>query len=332
MHLHFNFPESFLITRGLKEVWDRGNTFGTLTKSSVTTLDELKPLLADVDAMILWNRPILDEATLAAAPKLKYLGFLHLYRPGAEAALNSGIALSETHTLFSPSVSEMALGLILNGLRKISAQHMAMRARTEIWPAGHPHLVDPLERRLTGRNVGLVGFGGIGRNLAALLAPFKTTIRAHDPYASKDAAAKLGVTLTSLDEVLAESEIVVLGAVDTAETRGMIGTEQIALLRPNAVLVNVSRGSLIQTPALIARLRRGDLIALCDVFDPEPLAPDSPLRDLPNFFGTPHRAGGLIETFAQHLNTLMDDLEAELAGRTRQFPITREMLHSLPTP
>lgn len=186
----------------------------------------------------------------------------------------------------------MALALMLSGLRKLSDYHAAMRNGTEAWVEQMPGDVDPLERELTGQPVGIVGFGQIGQRLAQLLAPFYPELRIYDPFVPATVAEEYGARQVSLRDLISQSNVVVLCVANTAEARHLIDRDLIDVLRPNAVLVNVGRSMLIDMPALIERLERGDLIAMLDVFDREPLAPDSPLRRLPNAYLTPHRAGG----------------------------------------
>ena len=145
---------------------------------------------------------------------------------------------------------------------------------------------------LTGKTVGLIGCGIIGRRLLELLEPFHTTTYVYDPYVPRELADVYDVTFTSLDNVLSLSDVVICLAPITPATRGMLGAREFDLMHDEAVFVNVSRGAIVQTDALIAKLREGKLIASLDVFDPEPFPVDSPIRDLPNVFLTPHIAGG----------------------------------------
>jgi phosphoglycerate dehydrogenase-like enzyme len=105
---------------------------------------------------------------------------------------------------------------------------------------------------------------------------------------------------------------------------------EIAALRQDAVLVNIGRSMLVDMPALVERLKQGNLIAMLDVFDQEPLEADSILRSLPNTYLTPHRAGGVLESVVRALTWLADDLQAFLDGKPRQYAVTEAMLPSLP--
>ena len=129
--------------------------------------------------------------------------------------------------------------------------------------------------------------------------------------------------------MISASEVVVLCAAPNAGTRHLLGPDQIARFRENAVFVNVARAALVDTEALVERLGRGDLFAALDVFDREPLEKDSPLRVLPNAYLNPHRAGGVMASVRRILHDLIDDLEASLAGNSRKYALTEKMLPRL---
>jgi phosphoglycerate dehydrogenase-like enzyme len=124
----------------------------------------------------------------------------------------------------------------------------------------------------------------MGRRLIKLLRPFEGEIWVHDPYLPREMAEALGFVQTSLDNLFAQCDVVVCMAPLTPKTRGMIGERELNLLRPRAVFVNVSRGAVVDSTALIERLRAGDIFAGLDVFDPEPIPPDSEILQLPNVF------------------------------------------------
>ncbi len=134
-------------------------------------------------------------------------------------------------------------------------------------------LEDPgyLRGELTGKTVGLIAVGNVGRRLLELLAPFHVHVLAYDLGAPDVLANAYGIDLTSLDVALAESDVVINLVPQTAATTGMLGVRELALLKPGTVFVNVSRGAVADTAALIERLRDGDIIACLDVVDPEPL-------------------------------------------------------------
>jgi phosphoglycerate dehydrogenase-like enzyme len=142
---------------------------------------------------------------------------------------------------------------------------------------------------LRGRTLGIVGLGHTGRELARLAAPFSMRLLAYSPHADSEQAASLGVRLTSLNEVLTECDFLSLHCRLTENTRGLIGREQLALLKPGAYFINVGRGELVDQRALTEGLRDRRIAgAALDVFAVEPLPRDDPLLALDNVILTPH--------------------------------------------
>jgi phosphoglycerate dehydrogenase-like enzyme len=142
---------------------------------------------------------------------------------------------------------------------------------------------------LTGRTVGVVGWGNIGREVSRMLGPLEMRQLAYDPYAGPKAAAEAGVELTELDDLLEHADFVILTCALTEQTRHLIDAQRLARMRRHAFLINVSRGPVVDqralTEALTARRIAG---AALDVFDPEPPEPDDPLLALDNVLLTPH--------------------------------------------
>lgn len=328
-NLLVNLPEGFFGHPDLTDVFARLARWGRVRATSHDTADAIRADLAWADAVILWSWPALTDDLLDAAPNLRYIGHLDVSQAGARVALARGLPVSVSRHGFSPAVAEMALALILGTLRKVSDHHARMREGTESWVQAFPTDIDPQERELTGRPVGLIGFGRVGRRLAELLAPFRCPLSIYDPFVPVDALAAYPARRRDLPEMLAECDVVVLCAASNPGTRHLLGPAEIALLRPEAVLVNVARAALVDTDALVARLKQGNLFAALDVFDQEPLAADSALRTLPNTYLTPHRAGGVMASVRRILDYLIDDLEAVFTGSERRHPLTEAMLPSL---
>lgn len=329
INLLINLPPSFHTVPATARVLRRAAALGRVRRRSHNTVAEIRRDLAWADAVLMWSWPALDDALLDGAPRLRFAGQIDVSRAAAETALRRGLAVSTSRRCWAPAVSEMALALILGGLRRVSAYHGAMAAGKERWVADFPGDIDPRERELTGRSVGIIGFGAVGRRLAELLAPFRCAVRVCDPFVPPAVAAQAGVTLVALPELLRGSEVVVLCAASNTGSRHLLGRRELALLRKDALLVNVARAALVDTDALVRRLERGDLHACIDVFDQEPLARSHPLRRAPNCWLTPHRAGGVLSSVERALGWLIDDLEAHLAGRERSFPLTSAMLPGL---
>jgi phosphoglycerate dehydrogenase-like enzyme len=180
---------------------------------------------------------------------------------------------------YAADVAEHVLAFILAAARSLP---QAARRRTWVREAG---------RRLEGATVGIVGAGGIGRETIARLAPFGVRVLALTRSGRDVAGAQRSLGFDGLDELLAESDYLVLTAPLTAETRGLIDAPELDLLGSRGWLVNVARGPIVKTDALVQALREGRIGGAClDVTDPEPLPDGHPLWDFENVLVTPHVA------------------------------------------
>ena len=329
--LLINLPPTFFTHPQLGTHFNRFEQLAsTIRKTSHNTTAEIMADLPWAEAVIMWAWPAFGVDELNLCPDFKFLGQINTTQKHVKACLARGITISEVRHCWSPAVAEMALALMLAGLRQTSAFHIQMRAGIEPWVNNFPQDIDPRERQLTGRPVGIVGFGGIGQRLAQLLQPFHGTLRIYDPYLPDAVAKQYGAQPVSMMELIHESDVVVLCAANNEGARHLVGVKQIAALRSNAVLVNVGRSMLIDMPALQKRIENGDLIAMLDVFDNEPLEVNHPLRKLSNAYLTPHRAGGIMESVERSLSMLADDLEAFINGKSLKYAVTEKMLPSFP--
>ncbi|UED84447.1 C-terminal binding protein [Streptomyces profundus] len=203
-----------------------------------------------------------------------------------DAARELGVRVANVPDYGTGTVADHAVACLLALLRRLPAYDRAVRANG--WAA--PSDVGPLPS-LTATTVGLVGTGQIGLAVRERLRPFGCRVLASDPFADPAALARQGIEHVELAELLASSHAVSLHAPATRATHRLIGRSSLALMRQGAVLVNTSRGALVDPDALAEALRAGRLAgAALDVHDPEPLPPDSPLRALPQVLLTPHAA------------------------------------------
>ena len=183
-------------------------------------------------------------------------------------------------------------------------------------------LMEGMPGVLWGRRVGLIGCGHMGRRLIRFLGAFETEIWVHDPYLPQELPEALGFLQTSLENVLS-CEVVVCLVPHTPKTEGMLGKAELSRLRPGTVFVSVSRGKVTDSAALIERLKQGDIVAGLDVFDPEPVPPDSEILQLPNVFLSPHIGSYGGPSAQQGFFTLMvDELERFFDGHETQFDLT----------
>jgi phosphoglycerate dehydrogenase-like enzyme len=286
----------------------------------------------DLDALVVsYGCPRITDDIMATAPRLRLIGDTHgdrfAARVDVDAAHRRGIVVSDTTNGSSDPVAEWALALAMIGLRNAGALFRRLVAGELLWPDRTVFLEDPgyLRGELTGKTVGLIALGNIGRRLLELLRPFHVRVLAYDPGAPDVLANAYDIDLTSLDNVLERSDVVISLVPLTKATTGMLGAEQIARLRPGSVFVNVSRGAVVDTEALVERLRQGDLIACLDVVEPEPLPIDSPLRTMPNVFLSPHIAGVTDAAEPRFFEYMVDEVERVLAGvRPRYRLVPRE--------
>jgi len=177
------------------------------------------------------------------------------------------------------------------------------------------------------RTVGLIGLGAVGRAVARRLRAFGTRVLVHDPPPPAAAVVRAGARPVGLDELLAESDFVSLHAAVTDETQGMIGARELALMKPGAGLINVGRAAVVDYDALRDRLAAGQLSgAILDVFDPEPLPPDSPLWQTEKLLVTPHISADDGDSYVPlTLDLFFANMRRYLAGEPLQNVVRPEL-------
>jgi D-3-phosphoglycerate dehydrogenase len=196
------------------------------------------------------------------------------------AATARKIVVTNTPGANAVSVAELAMGLILALARQIPEAVEAVQLGK--WPrfAG---------LSLEGKTIGILGLGAIGKQLARRLKGFDCRLLVHDPFVEAAAASALGVELTSMDDVLAQSDFLSLHMPLMPETRGVVNDEFLGKMKPGAFLINTARGEVIDEGALLRALQSGHLKgAGLDTFAKEPPDPESPLLKLPQVLATPH--------------------------------------------
>jgi D-3-phosphoglycerate dehydrogenase / 2-oxoglutarate reductase len=178
---------------------------------------------------------------------------------------------------------------------------------------------------LAGKTIGIVGFGRIGKWVAEFARAFRMTILAYDPYVQSSPSAGSGQALAELvplEELLRRSDFVSLHPVLTPETFHLINAERLALMKPTAFLINTSRGGVIDEPALIQALRKGQIAgAGLDVFETEPPALDNPLLSMPNVIATPHGLSHSVESFRRCAEMTQENVLAILDGRLPSYHV-----------
>ena len=200
------------------------------------------------------------------------------------AATAAGVLVANVPGANAQTVAEHAIFAAIALLRQFRAMDAAFRSQG--WNAGRAF--SDHGRDLGGRTLGVFGYGNIGRALHRMAQGFGMKIKSHT---RRPESLPPDVQPVSLDDLVATSDVLVLCAPLTDQTRGAISAVRIATMKPGAVLINVSRGQVIDTAALIQALQSGNISAALDVFDTQPLPAESPLWHLPNVLLTPHMAG-----------------------------------------
>ncbi|MBS3164229.1 hydroxyacid dehydrogenase [Candidatus Woesearchaeota archaeon] len=247
--------------------------------------------LRDAAALIVRSRTKVTKELLSGAPKLRCV-----VRAGAgmdnidvTACKDRGIAALNVPDVNSVSVAEHAMALLLALARRVPQAHASLSSR---WDKSSFMGIE-----LSGKTLGIVGFGRIGREVAARARAFGMRILAYDPYVSTALAHEHHATMVGLDELLRGSDVVTLHCLLSPETRHLISAERLALMRPSALLVNCSRGAVVDEQALYAALQsHGIAGAALDVFEVEGAdAVGNRLFSLDNVVATPHIAGQTAE-------------------------------------
>lgn len=265
------------------------------TVSAVTgrTPDDLKAAMADADYGVWWDVPVTAEI-VAASPKVK---LFHKWGVGVdnidmESCRARGIQVARTTGSNAAPVAEFTIGAMIALARRIVPAHISTAAggweKNEVWKRSI---------MVTGKTVGIIGLGSIGKGVAKRLAGFDCRILYHNRNripAAEEAA--LGVEYATLDDLLRQSDIVSLNCPLSPETKGMIDARAFGLMKRGALLVNVARGGVVVEADLIRALEDGTLAgAAVDVFEAEPPPKDHPLLRMPNVIVTPHTASTAFE-------------------------------------
>ena len=253
----------------------------------ILPFEEQKALIRDVYAIIAGTEKYPREM-LEGCENLKVVTRFGVGTDNFDLAAMKEMGLEVGVIANYNAVAEFAMTLILNVLK--NQQRLDPAVREGKW-ARFPM------RELTGKTVGIVGFGRIGRRLAELLSGFDVKLLAYDPYMNAAAAAERNVTPVALEDLLAQADIVSLHLPATPETTHMINAETIAKMKDGAYLINTARGALIDEKALVEALQSGKLSgAGLDVFEQEPVTADNPLFALPNVALAPHVSALTYET------------------------------------
>ncbi len=232
-----------------------------------------------------------------------------------DAAGRMNIAVTNTPDTATAAVAEHCLALMLAVARTVP--QLDDRVRAGEWPRG-------LLTQLTGKTLGVVGTGLIGRRLARIAQGIGMNVIAWTRSPDEEWAAANQITYAELPVLLRESDVISLHLRLSDETRNIIGSEEFAVMKPTAILINVARGGLINEDALADALRDGSIASAgLDTFGDEPLSTDSQLRNLPNAIFSPHTAGTTAEALTASLEMVVDNTLQFMAGNPQNSVIRK---------
>ena len=285
--------------------------------------DELTPAMIEpYDALFLAGSRV-TEATLAGNDRLAIIarwgvGYDNV---DVEACTRRGIVLTITPEGVRRPVAVAALTFMLAlSTRLVEKDRLTREGR---W--AEKTLYNGVG--LTGKTLGLVGLGNIGREIARLVRPLDMRVIAFDPYARLAAADEVGASLVALDDLLRASDFVCVTCALTPETRRLIDAERLALLKPTSYLINVARGPIVDQVALTECLRERRIAgAGLDVFEVEPIDPNDPLLKLDNVLVNPHALAWTDEIFRGNGRSACESIAAVARGEVPQYVVNREAI------
>jgi phosphoglycerate dehydrogenase-like enzyme len=287
------------------------------TETNYTT-ERVSEEIKGFDALVTgWGVPHLSESVFENADKLRIIahsaGSVKGFLRGVveKCVVPRSICVSSANEAIAYNVAEATIGLLIMACRRFMDHALAIREEG-VWKSRD---VPSNGFYLTGSTVGILSASKVGRIVINLLKPFKVEILVYDPYLSDWEAGRLGVEKVELDDLFARSDFVSLHTPSIPETNKMVGEKQLKAMRDGAVLVNTSRGSVIDHDALLAELQTGRITAALDVTTPEPLPPDSPFRKLTNCIITPHVSGAGFYGYYMIGTTTLQALEDFFAER-----------------
>jgi len=285
--------------------------------STVGAPERLKDEMATARALIVRSETQVTEDVLMVAPQLVLVARagIGVDNIDVDAATRRGVAVMNAPGANTVSAAEQTFALLLALLRRVTLAVQSMRA-------GEWDRKRFIGTELDGKTLSALGLGRIGQRVARIARAFGMQVLACDPYVSRELAAELGVSLTTLEDALRRADVVSLHMPLTEDTRQTINAERLALMKPTAVLVNTARGGLVDEEALVQAVESGRLAgAALDVFAKEPLPVDSPLRSSDRIVLTPHLAASTAEA--------QERVSTEICEAVRQSLLTGNVVRAV---
>jgi phosphoglycerate dehydrogenase-like enzyme len=274
--------------------------------------DDTALALADFDIILtMRERTAFPESLISRLTKLRMIGITGPSNPtvDVEACTRQGVTVCNTprsNALYA--TAELALGLMVAAARAIPTADKIMRA-------GGFQFGVPVGTGLAGKTLGIVGLGRLGARLARSALALDMKVIAWSPSLTAAKAEEAGAVLVSKSDLMSGADVISVHMVLSPHTRGLVGAEDIARMKQGAILINTSRGPLIDEAPLLAAVQAGKIIAALDVYDREPLPKEHPLRASDHTVLTPHLGYGVEETWRQFYPQSVENAEAFLDGK-----------------
>jgi len=304
------------------KVWKRLNRLTNLVQWDTAVpcnSENLAGRIADADMLVTaWGSPKITTDALNRAARLRLIAHaagsvrsMLTVEDVKNIVIPRGIRVFSGNRAIAYNVAESTVGMMIMGARHWVNHAVAYRERG-VWRDPN---IPKNGQCLLGATVGLVSCSTVAREVIPLLRPFRTKVLVYDPFLNDDEAKRLRVKRVDLQTLFRESHIVSLHLPLLPETENLIKAEHLKLMRDGSVLVNTSRGKVLDHDALYQEAKTGRITVVLDVTDPEPLPKDHPLRPLPNVIFTPHVAGAGFYGYFQIGATLVKAIEAAIAGK-----------------
>lgn len=269
----------------------------------------------------------ISSKVMDAMPNLRIAGVSRagLENVNVEEATKRGILVFNVQGRNAHAVSDFTIGMMLSEARNIARAHHSIKEGE--WQKTFVN--SDYVPELNGKRIGLVGFGHIGRLVVKKLSGFDVDVVVYDPYTSAEDIEKIGAIKVELEEVMKTSDFVSIHARLSEENQKMIGKEELAMMKPTAILINTARAGLVDQEALAEVLKNKEIMgAALDVFTTEPIPADSPFLELDNVTLTTHLAGTTADALTNSPFMLAEDVAKFLKGEEPQFIVNPEVLEN----
>jgi D-3-phosphoglycerate dehydrogenase len=330
----------------LRKYFDEIRIRGLPQISRVLERKELIQEIHDIDVFIVEFEEITEEL-LARSSHLKLIASV---RAGPQANINieastrRGIPVLYSPGRSSDVVADFTMGLLLAATRYIAKGHLLVKTRkiTEsnprrpgfaprdiVWVTNNPENFPYLKLKgigLTGKTLGILGLGAIGKEVAKRAAAFKMNAIAHDPYVLREHAERIGVRLVDKDTLFREADFVSVHVKAQPRTVSLVGRRELELMKTTAFFINTARGAIVDQKALYRVLKNRRIAgAALDVFENEPLKPDDPFLNLDNVVLTPHIAGACYDNYEKASSIVIRGIEDYLKGARPQHVVNPDV-------